>query len=218
MISHATEGRLRVFAVAVAPVVLLAGFLIRPYLSNPRDPAVNAAAVLAGPTRWISAHIVIMFGLALIVLSILAIRFWLDSRGEQEWSFVSVILVTTGAVGLVFLVGQDGLGGWAVVDSGGDAEAFFASARTFEGPMFAIAATLLGLGLAALAVAVVRSRALSRIGTVLVIAGVAVAVSVPLLPVGWAVYALSIAAGVASWPLAWRMHQDVAAATATTRA
>jgi hypothetical protein len=202
----------------VAPVVLLAGFLVRPYLRNPRDPAVNAAAVLAGPSRWIWAHIIIMLGLALIVLSILAIRFWLDSLGEEQWSFVSVILVTTGAVGLVFLVGQDGLGGWAIVDSQGNAEAFFASARTFEGPMFATAATLLGLGLAALAVAVVRSHALSQFGTVLVIAGVVVAVSVPLLPVGWAVYALSVAAGVASWPLAWRMHRDVSASAATPRA
>ena len=138
MISHTTEVRLRVFAVAVAPVVLLAGFMIRPYLNNPRDPAVNAAAVLAGPSRWISAHIIIMFGLVLIVLSILAIRFWLDSLGEEQWSFVSVILVTIGAVGLVFIVGQDGLGGWAVVDSQGNAEAFFASARTFERPMFAM--------------------------------------------------------------------------------
>ena len=40
----------------MAPVVLLAGFVVRPYLDNPRDPAVNAAAVLGRKYHFDEAH------------------------------------------------------------------------------------------------------------------------------------------------------------------
>ena len=78
--SNLVEARLRALAVAAAPLLLLIGFVIRPYLSNPRDPAVNAEALTAAPNRWLAAHIVITLGLVLTVLSILAIRFWLSSQ------------------------------------------------------------------------------------------------------------------------------------------
>lgn len=206
--SNAAQARLRALAVAAAPVALLAGFLTRPYLSNPRDPAVNAEAVVAGLTRWISAHLVLATGLVLTVLSILAIRFWLSSLGEDLWSFVSVAFVAIGATGLVFVVGYDGLGGWAVADSGGDAEAFFESAQRLETPIFAISAVILGLGLFALAGAVVRARALGRMATWAVVIGVLVTVAAPSIPVGWAVYVQSVAAGLASWPIAWRIWRS----------
>jgi hypothetical protein len=183
----------------------LIGFVIRPYLSNPRDPAVNAEALTAAPNRWLAAHIVITLGLVLTVLSILAIRFWLSSHHENVWSFVAVTLVATGATGLVLVVGYDGVGGWAVADAGGDVEAYFASGRTLEGPLFVTAAGLLGLGLVAMAIGVVKSGALGHIGSRAVVAGVITAVAVPLIPVGWAVYAQNVAAGVASWPIAWRI-------------
>ena len=40
-------------------------------------------------------------------------------------------------------------------------------------------------------------------------AGVITAVVVPLVPAGWAVYAQNVAAGVASWPIAWRILRSV---------
>ena len=203
--SQVVETRLRAIAVAAAPLTLLVGFLIRPYLSNPRDPLVNAEALMSGPNRWLVAHFIIAAGLVLTVLSILAIRFWLSSCGEDVWSFIAVTLVATGATGLVLVVGYDGLGGWATADAGGDAEAYFASGRSLEGPLFVVAAGLLGLGLLAMAAGVTKSAALGRLATRAVIAGVAIAVAVPVVPVGWAVYVQSIAAGVASWPIAWQI-------------
>lgn len=199
------ETRLRALAVAAAPLTLLIGFLMRPHLSNPREPSVNAIALVEGPNRWLAAHFVIALGLVLTVLSILAIRFWLSSLGEDVWSFVAVTLVAVGATGLVLVVGYDGLGGWAAADSGADVEAFFAAGRTLEGPTFTVAAALLGLGLIAMAAGVVRARALGRTGRLAVVIGVIVAVGVPLFPAGWAVYIQSVAAGVASWPIAWRI-------------
>ena len=203
--SQVVETRLRAIAVAAAPVTLLIGFVIRPYLSNPRDPSVNAAALAEAPNRWLAGHLVIAAGLVLTVLSILAIRFWLSGRGEHLWSFVAVTLVAVGATGLVLVVGYDGLGGWVTADAGGDAEAYFASGRSIEGPLFVVAAGLLGLGLLAMAAGVTKSGALGRSASRAVVAGVMVAVIVPIIPVGWAVYVQSIAAGVASWPIAWQI-------------
>jgi hypothetical protein len=151
----------------------------------------------------------------LTILSILAIRFWLASVGEFIWSFVSVVFVALGVAGLLFVVGYDGIGGWAVNDSRGLVEEFFDSGAQWEGPIFVVAAVLLGIGLIALATAVLKARVLARPAGWAVVAGVVLAIAVPSIAVGWAVYAQSIAAGVASWPIAWRMWRaapDVRAA------
>jgi hypothetical protein len=51
LVSHLVEARLRALAVAAAPLLLLIGFVIRPYVSNPRDPAVKGEALTAAPNR-----------------------------------------------------------------------------------------------------------------------------------------------------------------------
>jgi hypothetical protein len=207
-VSAIVELRLRVLAVAIAPVLLLIGFLIRPHLSNPRLASVNAEAVTTGANRWLWGHLVVALGLVALVLGILAIRFWLSAAGENIWSFAAVAFVATGAAGLIFVVGYDGLGGWAVAEAGLDAEQFFESGRVIEGIVFTISAVLHDIGLIALAIAVARAGVLSPLATRVVVGAVIVAVLVPILPSGWAVYALSLAALVASWPIAWRMLRD----------
>jgi hypothetical protein len=207
--------RFRAVAVAIAPVALLVGYGLRPYLSGPREPDVNAEALVTGANRWIWGHVIVALGLALTILSMLAIRSWLRAKGERFWSFTAVALVAGGATVLVFLVGFDGLGGWATLESGNSPEPFFASARTWERPLYAIGASILGGGLLALARAVVAAGALRAGRRALVIVGVLIAVLVAAVPAGWAVYAIGVGAGLASWPIALTMWGEATALDVT---
>ena len=209
--------RLRFLVVVTAPMALLLGFGLRPYLSNPRHPSVNAAAVVHASNRWIWGHLIVALGLALTILSMLAIRSWLRSKGERFWSFTAVALVACGAVALVFLIGFDGLGGWATVRSGNDPEAFFGIARDWERPLYLAGATLLGAGWLALTRAVALAGALTRRRLAVILVGVGVAVVVTVFPTGWAVYVMSLGGGAASWPIALTMWGEAGSLASGSR-
>lgn len=208
MIHETLQMRLRFLVVVTAPLALLIGFGLRPYLSNPRHPSVNATAVINASNRWIWGHLIVALGLALTILSMLAIRSWLRAKGERFWSFTAVALVAGGAVALVFLIGFDGLGGWATVRSGNAPEAFFAIARDWERPVYLVGATLLGAGWLALGRAVVVAGALTKRSVAVVLMGVCVAVVVAAIPTGWAVYVMSLGGVAASWPIALTMWSE----------
>jgi hypothetical protein len=200
--------RFRSIAVAVAPLGLLTGYGLRPYVCDPRDPSVTAEALAGASTRWIWGHVIVCLGLALTMLSMLAIRSWLRAKGERFWSFSSVALVTTGATILVFLIGFDGLGGWATIDSGNSPEAFFASGREWERPLYTIGASLLGAGLLALGRAVVVAEALHGWRLPVVLVGLLAAVLIAAMPAGWSVYVIGAGAAIASWPIAATMWYE----------
>lgn len=209
--SERAQQQLRAAAVAVAPVVLLAGFLSHPYLADPMDPSEVAAAAAADPARWGVAHLVLGVGLALSLLLFFAVRTHLRGIGESRWSFVSVPLAAIGLTMFAMIVGMDGLGGQAAAETGTEA-AYFEEAFDLGLPVQLAAGIFTALALVALALAVARSGLLTGVmNLVVAVAFVVVAVSL-FVPMGWAAYVGSPALIVGAWPVALAMWPREASA------
>ena len=90
--SATTSARFRAASVALAPAVLLAGFISHPYIGmGPPDPAAVAAAVVSDTTRWGLAHLTVSVGSGLAVLAFLARR--ILTIPFQRWRERGIVLV-----------------------------------------------------------------------------------------------------------------------------
>jgi hypothetical protein len=202
--SEQTQQQLRAVTVAVAPVVLLAGFLSHPYVADPMDPSEIAAAAAADPGRWGLAHIVLAVGLAFSLLMFFAVRTHLRGIGENRWSFVSVPLAAVGLTMFAFIVGVDGLGGRAAAEIGAEA-AYFEEAYDLTLPVQLAAGIFTALALLALALAVASSGLLAGAMRVIVVVAFLVVAASLFVPMGWAAYVGSPAFVVGAWPVAYAM-------------
>ena len=207
--SYRSRQRQRAAILAVAPLVLLTGLLLHPYISDSTDAAETAVKVAEGPTRWVWAHVIIALGLALTVVALSAFRSFLRAAGDQ-WSFLAVPFFTVGVSLLIFFVGVDGLGGWATTESAGSAEAFYDEAEAWA-PLLVTAGAILSIGLLLLAVAIKQSRTLPNGLTWLVVTSLVVSVIANFIPYGWTLYVIGTAAAGSLWPVAyimWRASGD----------
>lgn len=72
---------------AIAPAVLLLGFLLHPFTGvGPPDDAAIAAAAVSHPRLWGASHLIIALGSGLLALAFLAIRSHLRDVGEERSS------------------------------------------------------------------------------------------------------------------------------------
>ena len=76
-----TVARWRAAAVAIAPLVLLAGFVYHPFLPFLTNPHAAAEAGMADTVRWGIAHLLVGVGSGFMILAFLGIRSLL--REEQ---------------------------------------------------------------------------------------------------------------------------------------
>ena len=67
--SATTKARFRVAIVAIAPTVLLIGFVSHPYVANATNEAALAEAAASDTTRWGLSHLAIGVGYALATLA-----------------------------------------------------------------------------------------------------------------------------------------------------
>src|ERR671916_1151073 len=120
--SATTRARFRAAIVAIAPAVLLAGFVYHPYISPPTDPAAIATAATSDTTRWGLAHLTIAVGYGLLVLAFLAIRSYLREAGEERWSILALPFIVMGGTLFAVLPGMEFVP-LAATEVGADAEA-----------------------------------------------------------------------------------------------
>jgi hypothetical protein len=76
-------------SLVIAPAVMAAGMALHPHIGNPADDeflARLASAVLADPTRWAVAHLIVAVGSGLLVLAFISLRALLRDAGEERWS------------------------------------------------------------------------------------------------------------------------------------
>lgn len=196
----------RATVTAGAPLVLLAGALIHPFVGNTPDLADIAEEATADPTRWAVGHLVLGIGIALMILLAAAVRGHLHEAGEDRWSFGAAALTLLGFGMFTFTVGAEGFGGRAAV-AAGNAEAFFEAMGPWLIPTLLSASLLVAVGLLAFARAIAVSRILGTAGTRLAVAGAVTAAVGLFLPVGWATYVINAGTLAFAWPLAasmWR--------------
>lgn len=208
----ATRSRWGVLGPAAAPVVLLAAGIAHPYLAGrlPNEEAV-AAAVVADPTRWGSAHLAHAVASAAVILAFLAVRSYLRDAGEERWSGPALVFVVLGSTFYAVLPGME-FAPLAAVEIGADASAAQAALEGWFVPVLVSGAVLFALGAFGFATAVTRVTVLGATVS-RVVAGalvvMAIARFVPLAAVQFHVQTL--ASFVALWPLAYAMWREPAA-------
>ncbi len=202
--SERTQARLRAAVVAVAPVVVLIGFLYHPYVGDLTDRAAVADEVAADTTRWAWSHLIAAAGLALTLLLAVSVRSYLRVAGEQTWSFVAIPLLVIGGVMFAALTGVE-IGMAAAVEGTAQGEAFADAAEPWMTPLILGGAVVFGLGWLSLATAIYRSEVLSRELTWVVVAALVVLTVALFIPTGWKFYVIGVASVVSAWPLAYQM-------------
>lgn len=212
--SEFTQARLRVGVVAVAPVVVLIGFLWAPYIANFTDNAAVADEVAADTTRWAWSTTINAVGLALTALLIISLRSYLRTAGEQLWSFIAVPLIVVGGVLIAYVTGAD-LGLANAIEAGASGEAVLKAGEPWFFGTFLPAAIIFGLGWLSLAAAVYKSGVLSHQLTWVVVGALVVLTVAIFIPTGWGRYVIGVAAIVASWTLAYQMWSETREAPMT---
>jgi len=202
--SATTQERFRAAVVAIAPTVLLIGFVYHPYLSDPTDAAVIGAAAASDTTRWGISHIVIGVGYGLIVLAFIAIRSYLREAGEERWSVLALPFVVMGSTLFAILPGME-FTPLAAAETGADFEAAQEELVPWFVPVIVIGGVCFALGALGFAQAVVRSGILRPELAWLVAGALVVMAAARFVPLGPAQYVIGAAGVVALWPLAYEM-------------
>ncbi|HEY3475654.1 MAG TPA: hypothetical protein VGK56_13665 [Anaerolineales bacterium] len=206
-----TRAQLRAAIVAIAPVVMLAGFLYHPFIAVLPDSAAVAAAVTADESRWALSHLLVGVGSGILLLAFLAIRSYLREAGEERWSTIAIPLVVLGSTLFTLLPAMEiGLLGGA--QAGANVEAAQDALQPWFLPTLLSGSFLFALGVLGFAWAIFRSGILKPgmtllVGTALVVMGIA-----RFVPLGvFQFYVGGLAGIVALWPLAYVMWQQRAA-------
>lgn len=207
-----THARTRAAIVAVAPTVMLVGFLYHPFIAViPRDVEDLAAAVVADPTRWGIAHLTVGVASGLLVLAFLALRHELRAAGDERWSAFGVPFVVIGSTLFTLLPGME-FAPLTAAETGGNALAAQEALEPWFIPVLAFGALTFAIGTFGFCKGLWHHRVLSRRTTAVVVTALAVMAASRFVPLGVVQFHVQGVAGVvALWPLAYRMwHPAVA--------
>jgi hypothetical protein len=188
--------------VAIAPVVLLIGVVILPYIEDVTDTEAIAGKFADDPNRVAWGAIVLAISLGLGFLAVFAIRLHLKEAGEALWSFVAVPLIVLGGIAFALQAGMY-LATAPIESSGGDVRAYLDDSESWIAPLVIAGGIVYGLGVLSLAVSVWRSKLLSQQLTWLTVAALVVSVVANFIPMGWAFYLFAVATLVGFWPVAY---------------
>lgn len=197
-----TRARFRAAIVAVAPAVLLAGFIWHPFTAVP-DKQTIAAAAASGTTRWGLSHLAIAVGSGFLALAFLAIRSYLSDAGEDRRSAVALPFIVMGGTLFATLPGME-FSLLVAVGTGADVQVAQEVLFPWVVPTLLAAAVTFAIGVVGFARAIADSRVLSpRLTRLVVVAliGMAAARFVPLGAVQF--YLQGVTGIVALWPLAY---------------
>ncbi len=209
--STTTRARFRAAVAAIAPAVLLAGFIYHPYIAPPTDPEAIATAATSDTIRWGLAHLTISVGYGLAVLAFVAIRSYLREAGEERWSILALPFIVMGSTLFVVLTGME-IGLMAAAETGADVQAVQSALVPWFIPILLTGALSFALGVFGFTMGIVRSGVLSPRLTWLVVGALAVMAVARFVPLSAAPYVIAAAGIVALWPLAYEMWKHPAAA------
>ena len=129
----------------VAPVLVLAGYLVRPFVGSYTDPAAVAEAAAGSPGRWLASSVLIALGFGGIVL---AMQWAVAGGPARPTSLVAPLATSAGVVLLAVQLGAVAGATVGAAEAGADPAAVFEGIRDWEGPLIAVVvlALLVGLG------------------------------------------------------------------------
>lgn len=210
------EKRSQAAIVAIAPVVLLAGFVLHPYIGlGPPDQTAVATAVADHQTRWGAAHLVTGVGSGLLVLAFLAIRVQLRENSPERWSARGIPFIVMGSALYTFLPGME-FAPLAAAETGADVKGAAESLVAWFVPIHVIGALAFGAGVLAFRRGLADSGYLQGRTWQLVDCALVVMVVARVVPLAGVQFYVQGVAGVAAlWPLAAAMRAAAVHRSAT---
>lgn len=203
--TETTRARWGAAAVAIAPVVLLAGLASHPFIARLPDEAAVAALATADPTRWGLVHLTVAVGSGLTILAFLALRSYLREAGDDRSSAWGLPFIVVSGTLFALLPGME-FAPMAAAEAGADVAAVQAALAPWFVSILAAAALTHALGILGFTLGIARSKVLSSGTTRLVVAALAVMALARAVPLGAVqTYVQGAAAVVALWPLAYAM-------------
>ena len=167
---------------ATAPVVLLAGIAVHPFVADLRDKDAVAAVLTAGVTRWSIAHLLVAVAAPLVALALLAVAAMLRQRGEWRWSARSVPFVVVGSSLFALLPAME-ITVLAAGLAGADPTAVLLELDAWFVPVLLSGSAVFAVGVACVARSVVSAAVLGRGPTILVVGALLVSAASRFLPV-----------------------------------
>jgi hypothetical protein len=190
--------------VAVAPVVMLAGFVYHPYIPNLTDNTAVAEALVADTTRWGLSHLAVAVGSGLLMLAFLAIRSYLREAGEERWSAPAVPFIIMGSTLFALLPAME-VGLLGAAGAGADIAAAQTSLDSWFLPILLAGGVLFLIGVFGFAKAITATGVLSPPLTWLIVAALILMALARFVPLGAQFYVGGAAGIMALWPLAYAM-------------
>lgn len=205
VMTETTRARWGALAVAIGPVVLLAGLASHPFIARLPDAAAVAALAAADPTRWGLVHLTVAVGSGLTILAFLALRSYLRGAGDDRSSVWGLPFIVVGGTLFALLPGLE-FAPMAAAEAGADVQAVQAALAPWFVPILAAAALTHALGILGFTLGIARSNVLAPGMTRLVVSALAVMALARAAPLGAVqTYVQGAAAVVALWPLAFAM-------------
>lgn len=179
----------------LAPVVILVGYLLRPFVSSYADASEVAGAAAGGAARWVASSVLIAIGFGLLVLAVT----WMASTSSSRTAHVAPPAMTLGAVLLALQLGALAAATASASEAGADPVAVFDEVRSWEGPLIASVLVAVVLAWGCLAHALATSGHLGPGRSRVVTVALGLAVVGLLVPSSLGEYLTGIALIVACW-------------------
>ena len=216
--SALTQNRLRALVLAAAPLVLLVGSIVEPYIDDESSTEKVIEAQVAHPDRFALSQLILLGGIALLLLAIVSARQVLRAAGEERWSFIAVPLVLIGGAFVAGTVGS-ALAGGAIADTTPDMPTIGEEIDEWVTPVFVVGGLGIGLGMLSLAMALHRTQVLGQRQTWVAIVALVAGVVGIFLPASGGDYLFTLGAsggsflfalgmGVAFWLLAYQVWSE----------
>jgi hypothetical protein len=216
--AHTLTERCGVAVVLIAPLVLLTGFALHPWIgAGLPDQSAVAAAAADHTTRWGVAHLAIGAGSGLLAVAFLAAYLGLPALGRERRAGRAIPLIVLGSALYALLPGME-MAPLAAAEAGVDIEAVAEELVPWFIPIHLLGGLLFAVGVVTFRASIADSGILgtgpARIaaGALLVLAGSRL---VPVTLVNFYVQGL---AGIAAlWPLALAMRNEASRGAAVSR-
>jgi len=188
-----TSAQLRATPVALFPLVLVAGIVTIPVVTDYSNHELAAQAA-SHTARWFWGHIISAAAFGLAVLAACSVAAYLRGKGQARLGVIGLSLIAVGGALYAAGLGADGIGPIASAAGGGTAVAFFEGSGAWITGVFVTAAITFGLGLIAHAAGLNRAGLLNQVTGIFVFAGAIVFVGAAAIPSGWGLYGVAAAA------------------------
>lgn len=187
----------------VGALLVLGGYLLRPFVGSYLDEDVVALAATGSPGRWIASSALVALGFGGLGLAVSWAAGVPGSNGHRtKAATVAPIAMSMGAILLALQLGATAAATVGASDAGADPVAVFRSVRAWEGPLIALVLVSFAVSWFSLAYSLLATSALSRREGVAFTGSVVVAAVGLLIPSSWGEYLSGVALVAGFWLLA----------------